>query len=70
VLRARLVVDNPDQSDRMTLHCESAESAAELVEAIAASLRDLTKLRGEVKLLAPGALPNDGKVIEDARKYD
>jgi phenylacetate-CoA ligase len=70
VLRARLVVDNPDQPDRMTLHCESAESAAELVEAIAASLRDLTKLRGEVKLLAPGALPNDGKVIEDARKYD
>ena len=30
----------------------------------------MTKLRGEVELLAPGALPNDGKVIEDARSYD
>jgi hypothetical protein len=28
------------------------------------------KLRGEVRLRKPGELPNDGKVIEDARKYD
>ena len=31
---------------------------------------DVTKLRGEVALVAPGSLPNDGKVIEDARRYD
>jgi phenylacetate-CoA ligase len=42
---------------------------AGLADAIVASIRDLTKLRGEVELLAPGTLPNDGKVIEDARKY-
>ena len=38
-------------------------------EAVVASIRDVTKLRGEVELVAPGSLPNDGKVIEDLRKY-
>ena len=33
-------------------------------------MRDVTKLRGEVVLCAPGSLPNDGKVIEDARRYE
>ena len=42
---------------------------AGLVEAIVATIRDVTKLRGEVELAAPGSLPNDGKVIEDLRKY-
>jgi phenylacetate-CoA ligase len=28
------------------------------------------KLRGEVTLVVPGSLPNDGKVIEDTRKYE
>jgi phenylacetate-CoA ligase len=37
---------------------------------VAQTLRDVTKLRGEVTLSAPGTLPNDGKVIEDARCYD
>jgi phenylacetate-CoA ligase len=32
-------------------------------------VRDVTKLRGAIELLAPGSLPNDGKVIEDARSY-
>jgi phenylacetate-CoA ligase len=69
--RARLVVDNPDNSDRMTLHCEvHAGTPAELAARIAESLRDVTKLRGEVSLRKPGELPNDGKVIEDAKKYD
>ena len=68
ILRARLVVTNPDSNDAMTLHCESATSSIEA--AVADSLRDLTKLRGAVQLVAPGSLPNDGKVIEDARKYD
>ena len=39
----------------------------DLSEAIVASIRDVTKLRGEVELVAPGSLPNDGKVIEDLR---
>ena len=42
----------------------------EITEAIAATLRDVTKLRGDVQLVKTGELPNDGKVIEDARKYE
>ena len=33
-------------------------------------MREITKLRGDVALYAPGALPNDGKVIDDIRKLD
>ena len=69
--RARLVIEGEMANDRMTLAAEVADAgAAGLAEAIAATLRDVTKLRGEVRLVAPGTLPNDGLVIEDARKYD
>ncbi len=69
--RARLVVDNPQLTDRMTLMCEVAGGGSEaLAESIAASLRELTKLRGEVAFLALGTLANDGKVIDDVRRYD
>ena len=72
ILKARLVIDNPGGQDRMTLHCEVAEpaAAAGLAPAVTNSLRDVTKLRGEVTFRARGELPNDGKVIEDAKKYD
>ena len=43
---------------------------SELWENGCAAIREVTKLRGEVELVLPGSLPNDGKVIEDARKYD
>jgi phenylacetate-CoA ligase len=69
VLRARLVVEGEAGNDRMTLRCEVQNSVENLKEAIVASIRDVTKLRGEVELVAPDSLPNDGKVIEDARKY-
>ncbi|MBS0320619.1 MAG: AMP-binding protein [Proteobacteria bacterium] len=69
VVRARLVVDNPEDSDRMTLVCEATGTSPALAEALVASLRDLTKLRADVRFCAPGSLPNDGKVIEDARVY-
>ena len=69
VLKARLVVEGETGNDRMTLKCEARERPAGLAEAIVASIRDVTKLRGEVELLAPGSLPNDGKVIDDTRKY-
>ncbi len=67
--RARLVVANPDGTDVMTLHCEAAAFDG-LQAAVADSIRDVTKLRGEVAFVAPGSLPNDGKVISDERKYD
>ena len=67
--RARLVVDNETGQDRMTLRCEAAASDA-LAKALADSIREVTKLRGEVAFAAAGELPNDGKVIDDARKYE
>lgn len=67
VPRARLVVTNPDSVDAMTLQCEGSGDAA-LAGAVAESLRELTKLRGEVVFVA--SLPNDGKVIADERKFD
>lgn len=69
IARARLVVEGEAGNDRMTLKCEVKESPSRLTEAIVDSIRDVTKLRGEVELVAPGSLPNDGKVIEDLRKY-
>jgi phenylacetate-CoA ligase len=68
--RARLVVEGEMANDRMTLRAELAQAAPEgLAERVAQSLRDITKLRGEIAWAQPGQLPNDGKVIEDARSY-
>ena len=69
VAKARLVVEGEAGNDRMTLRCEVSENNSGLSEAVVNSIRDVTKLRGEVELIEPGALPNDGKVIEDLRKY-
>jgi phenylacetate-CoA ligase len=68
--RARLVIEGEMANDRMTLKAEVAAGAEGLAQSVAATIRDVTKLRGDVALVAPGSLPNDGKVIEDARKYD
>ncbi len=68
--RARLVVEGEMANDRMTLRVECARRPEGLADAIAQSVRDVTKLRGDVQLCDPGSLPNDGKVIEDARKYE
>ena len=68
--RARLVVDNAGGQDRMVLHCEVASPSDALQAALVASIREVTKLRGEVAFLAPAALANDGKVIEDLRSYE
>jgi phenylacetate-CoA ligase len=67
--RARLVVTSPDNRDAMTLRCEAAGGGEALAQAIAATLQAVTGLRGEVTLVAPGTLANDGKVIDDARTY-
>jgi phenylacetate-CoA ligase len=65
--KARLVVGRQDASDTMTLRCETAESGEALAAAIRDSLTAITKLKGVVEFVAPGGLPNDGKVIDDAR---
>ena len=69
IARARLVVEGEAGNDRMTLKCEVRQRPSGLAEAIVASIREVTKLRGDIELLAPGTLPNDGKVIDDLRKY-
>ena len=65
--RLRLVVTRAGEQDAMTLMAECAAPTAPLQEALVATLRAVTKLGGEVKLVAPGSLPNDGKVIADER---
>ncbi|MBB4842361.1 phenylacetate-CoA ligase [Paucibacter oligotrophus] len=68
--RARLVVEGEMAQDRMCLKVELAGAAPEgLAEGLAQAMREITKLRCEVLLLPAGSLPNDGKVIEDARSY-
>jgi phenylacetate-CoA ligase len=69
VLRARLVVTGAMAQDVMTLKVESAAAPDGLADRLADAVRDVTKLRAAVELGAPGSLPNDGKVIEDARSY-
>ena len=63
----RLVVTRAGEQDVMTLHAETAAASEALASAVAATLQAQTKLRGEVLLVAPGALPNDGKIIADER---
>ena len=67
--RLRLVIDWIDQADVMTLQAESADQTPALAEALAASIRTVCKVGGKVAFAAPGSLPNDGKVIDDVRKY-
>ena len=69
VIKARLVVSGEMANDSMSLLVETRSSLAGLDQRISEVIRDVTKLRGKVELLAPGSLPNDGKVIEDARSY-
>ena len=70
VARARLVVTGEMANDVMTLKVETACGGPDALAAkVGEAIRDVTKLRGHVEFLLPGTLPNDGKVIEDARSY-
>ncbi|MCC7040473.1 MAG: AMP-binding protein [Burkholderiales bacterium] len=70
IRRARLIVDSEGGLDRMLLHVEVADSDHIDVAAVAATIREVTKLRGEVVIRALGELPADGKAIDDIRQYD
>jgi phenylacetate-CoA ligase len=70
VNKARLVVSGEMANDQMAFKVETLALNDETLKSrIADAVRDVTKLRGDVSLTAPGSLPNDGKVIEDARSY-
>ena len=68
--KARLKVERQGESDVMTLVCETAGGGESLAGAIAESLQAACKLTGGVEFVKPGALPNDGKVIDDLRSYE
>src|SRR3954454_466781 len=65
--RLRLIVTREGESDLMTLKAETGSAGETLQNELVASLRAVTKLGGNVELVAAGALPNDGKVIADER---
>jgi phenylacetate-CoA ligase len=67
IRKARLVVTSRDNRDEMTLKCVVEGGGEGLKEAVAATIQSLLKLRGAVELVA--SLPDDGKVVEDARSY-
>jgi len=68
--RLRLVVTREGETDTMTLKAEAGQTVSGLSEKIGETVQAITKLKGKIELVAPGALPNDGKVIEDARSYN
>ena len=70
IQKARLVIEWVNESDQMTLHCETADTSEILKQALTASIRDLCKVRGEVVFIASGGLANDGIVISDQRMYE
>jgi phenylacetate-CoA ligase len=71
ISRARLVVSGEMANDQMTLKLEVAKGLADgFDQRVGEAMREVTKLRGTVEVLTPGSLPNDGKVIEDARRYE
>jgi len=69
IIKARLVIAGETGNDSMTLHCEARNQGEGLKSALVASIRDVTKLRGDIEFVPAGSLPNDGKVIDDTRKY-
>jgi phenylacetate-CoA ligase len=69
--RFRLVVDRHGSNDVMIFKCELAGGPNEALAAkIVDTIHAITKMRGEIEILKPGTLPNDGKVIDDIREYD
>ncbi|GAB3122760.1 phenylacetate--CoA ligase family protein [Novispirillum itersonii] len=69
IRRARLVASSVDNVDQMLIRVEVAGAAEGFDQILQRTLQDVTKLKGQVELVEPGSLPNDGKVIDDIRTY-
>ncbi|HEU0222776.1 MAG TPA: phenylacetate--CoA ligase family protein [Paracoccaceae bacterium] len=67
--RIRVIATREGEMDAMVVKVEAAERTEAHAEAIAASVQAVMKLRAAVELVPPGSLPNDGKVIDDQRRY-
>jgi phenylacetate-CoA ligase len=70
IIRARVIATRARERDILTVRIETHETSAPFLAAVEASVQATLKMRGSVEPVAPGSLPNDGKVIEDARSYD
>ena len=70
ILKARLTVSREGEQDVMQLEVETSQSGDELREEVAETLREITKIKGKVKIVAQNSLPNDGKIIADERDYE
>ena len=67
IIRARVTVTHNGATDLMTVQLEASQGSA---ETFAGSVQDIFKLRGQVEVVMPGQLPNDGLVIDDKRDID
>ena len=67
IAKARVIASREGEMDVMTVQIEAAGGDA---DGYAGSVADALKLKGKIEVVAPGSLPNDGKVIEDQRNYD
>ncbi|MEO0680640.1 MAG: AMP-binding protein [Pseudomonadota bacterium] len=70
IAKARVIASRDGEQDAMDVKVEATGAGEGFAAAVEASVQAVLKLRGAVEVVAPGALPNDGKVIEDARSYD
>jgi phenylacetate-CoA ligase len=70
VAKARLTVSRIGEQDAMTLAVECQAPSPKLAAAVRETMQAVLKLRGEVEADIRGALPNDGKVIDDLREFD
>ncbi len=68
--KARLVVDARDSRDHPVLQCEVEDGGDSLAEELAKTFQAVCKVRGTIEFVPPGSLPNDGKIIDDIRKFD
>lgn len=67
IVKTRVIASRQGEMDVMTVQIEANGGD---VDAFAATIKDVLKLKGAVEVVAPGTLPKDGLVIEDQRKYD
>ncbi len=70
IKKARLVITSEDNTDQMTLKVAVEGADAAITDAIADTIRDVTKLRGSAEIVDAAELPDDGKMIDDARSYE
>ena len=67
IKKARVNVTRSDNNDKMTV---LLEIEGDMNKDYSPMVKEILKLKGDVELVTPGSLPNDGKVIDDQRTFD